>query len=144
MGGINFGWVAVWVLSPDWLCRKLEVHDFVRRLGEAAAHRGRECGPCPDFVSYTLAFALQLRKTHEKTSLRVTEGRSAYQRRTRFVYSTWPSRALASTGLLVPAALGFRVRRRGPPSVSVSIYRVAVVGGSSHQLTLCQSPQSGL
>jgi hypothetical protein len=39
---------------------------FFRRLGEAAAPGGGECGPCPDFVSYTLAFALQLRKTTEK------------------------------------------------------------------------------
>ena len=30
-----------------------------------------ECGPCPVFASYTLAFALQLRKKHGKTSLRV-------------------------------------------------------------------------
>jgi len=22
MGGINFAWLAVWVLSLDWLCRK--------------------------------------------------------------------------------------------------------------------------
>jgi hypothetical protein len=28
MGGIHFGWLAVWVLSPDWLNRKLEVCDF--------------------------------------------------------------------------------------------------------------------
>ena len=26
-----------------------------------------ECGPCPVFASYTLAFALQLRKKHGKT-----------------------------------------------------------------------------
>ena len=26
-----------------------------------------ECGPCPDLASYTLAFALQLRKKHGKT-----------------------------------------------------------------------------
>ena len=26
-----------------------------------------ECGPCPVFASYTLAFALQLRKKHRKT-----------------------------------------------------------------------------
>ena len=32
-----------------------------------------ECGPCPVFVSYTLAFALQLRKKHGKTSVRVAE-----------------------------------------------------------------------
>jgi hypothetical protein len=27
-----------------------------------------KCGPCPVFASYTLAFALQLRKKHRKTS----------------------------------------------------------------------------
>ena len=41
MGGINFGWLAVWVLRPDWLSRKLEVCDFCRRLSKAAAHGGR-------------------------------------------------------------------------------------------------------
>jgi len=30
-----------------------------------------ECGPYPVLVSYTLAFALQLRKKHGKTSVRV-------------------------------------------------------------------------
>ena len=30
-----------------------------------------ECRPCPVLVSYTLAFALQLRKKHGKTSVRV-------------------------------------------------------------------------
>jgi len=30
-----------------------------------------ECGPCPVFASHTLAFALQLRKKHGKTSVRV-------------------------------------------------------------------------
>ena len=30
-----------------------------------------ECGPCPVFVRYTLAFALQLRKKHGKPSVRV-------------------------------------------------------------------------
>jgi len=32
-----------------------------------------ECGPYPVFASYTLAFALQLRKKHGKTSVRVAE-----------------------------------------------------------------------
>jgi hypothetical protein len=31
----------------------------------------QECGPCPVFVSFTLAFALQLRKKHGKTSVRL-------------------------------------------------------------------------
>jgi hypothetical protein len=30
-----------------------------------------ERGPCPVFASFTLAFALQLRKKHGKTSVRV-------------------------------------------------------------------------
>jgi hypothetical protein len=29
-----------------------------------------ECGPCPVFASFSLAFALQLRKKHGKTSVR--------------------------------------------------------------------------
>jgi hypothetical protein len=32
-----------------------------------------ECGPCPIFASYTLALALQLRKKHGKTSVRVAK-----------------------------------------------------------------------
>ena len=78
-----------------------------------------------------------------KTSVRVTEFSSAVQRRTRFIWSTWPSRAMASTGLLLPAALGFRVRRRGQPSVILGICRVAVLVGSPHKRTLSQSSRSG-
>jgi len=66
---------------------------FVRRLGEAAAPGGGECGPCLDFASNTLAFDLKLRKITE--NLRETEWRSAVQRRTRFVLSTWPSQPMA-------------------------------------------------
>jgi hypothetical protein len=32
-----------------------------------------ECGPCPLFASYTLAFVLQLRKKHGKPSVRIAE-----------------------------------------------------------------------
>jgi hypothetical protein len=32
-----------------------------------------KCGPCPVFASYTLAFSLQLRKKHGKTSVRVAQ-----------------------------------------------------------------------
>jgi len=32
-----------------------------------------ECGPCPVFASYTMEFALQMRKKHGKTSVRVAE-----------------------------------------------------------------------
>jgi len=57
---------------------------FVMCLGEAAAPGGGRCGPCPDFESNTLAFALQLRKITENTG-RVTEVLSADQRPARFV-----------------------------------------------------------
>jgi len=30
MGEINFGWLAVWVPNPDWLCRILDVCDVCR------------------------------------------------------------------------------------------------------------------
>jgi hypothetical protein len=32
-----------------------------------------ECWPCPVFANYTLAFALQMRKKHGKTSVTVAE-----------------------------------------------------------------------
>ena len=32
-----------------------------------------DCWPCPVFASYTMAFALQLRKKHGKTSVKVAE-----------------------------------------------------------------------
>jgi len=35
-----------------------------------------ECGPCPDLASYTLTFALQLRKKHGKTSVRVAASKN--------------------------------------------------------------------
>jgi len=35
-----------------------------------------ECGPCPALASYTLAFALQLRKKHGKTSVRVAASKN--------------------------------------------------------------------
>ena len=34
-----------------------------------------ECGPCPVFARYTLAFALELRKKHGKTPVRVAVGK---------------------------------------------------------------------
>ena len=41
---------------------------FDRRLGEAAVPGEGECGPCHDFATNTLAFALQLRKITENLS----------------------------------------------------------------------------
>jgi hypothetical protein len=129
-GCILVGWLSGFWAQTDSVATSKNA-TFVRRLGEAAAPEGGECGPCPNLALYTLAFALQLRKNHWKPPVRVSERQSADQLRTQFVKSIWPSRTMASTGLLAPAALGFRVRRRGQPSVSVSICRVAALGDSS-------------
>ena len=132
------GWLSGFRAQTDSVAYWL-----VRRLGKAAVPGGGECRPCPDFASSTLAFALQVRKITGNL-VRVTEWHSAVQRRTKFIYSTWPSRTMVSTGLLPPAALGFCVRRRGQPSVSLGICRVAVLEGSQHQLNLSQSSRSSL
>jgi len=78
MGGINFGWLAV----SEFRAQAGSVVNWrfttsVRRLDEANGPGGGKCRPCPEFASYTLAFALQLRKNRGKTSVKVTEGRSA-------------------------------------------------------------------
>jgi hypothetical protein len=44
------------------------IHNNQKRKKKIGKYR-----PCPIFVSYTLAFALQLRKKHGKTSVRVVE-----------------------------------------------------------------------
>jgi len=44
----------------------------IHRTTQLTTNR-EECGPCPVFASYTLAFALQLKKKHGKTSVRVDE-----------------------------------------------------------------------
>ena len=43
-GGIKFGWLAVWVPSPDWLSQNYE---FDRRLGVAAAPGEGSAGRAP-------------------------------------------------------------------------------------------------
>ena len=39
-----------------------------------------ECGPCPVLARFTLAFALQLRKKHGKTSVRVAASKNTVKR----------------------------------------------------------------
>jgi len=63
--GIHFGWLAVWVLSPDWLSRKAT---FVRRLGEVAAPGEGSAGRAPTLHLTPWHFALQLRKITENLS----------------------------------------------------------------------------
>jgi len=57
--------------------RTKQVTTLVGRLSGIQTQSGEskeeECGLCPVFVSYTLAFALQMRNKHRKTSVRVAE-----------------------------------------------------------------------
>jgi len=57
--------------------RTTQLTTLVGRLSgiQTQSHQtnGEECGLCPVFVSYTLAFALQMRKKHRKTSVRVAK-----------------------------------------------------------------------
>ena len=50
--------------------RITQLTNLVGRLSGIRTQSGQtnweECGPCPVFASYTLAFALQLRKSREK------------------------------------------------------------------------------
>jgi len=49
------------------------VHIYTQTIHRKTQLIWEECGPCPVFASYTLAFALQLRKKHGKTSVSVAE-----------------------------------------------------------------------
>jgi hypothetical protein len=54
-------------------CHPLAVHIYtqtIHRTTQIQTNVG-ECGPCPVFASFTLAFALQLKKKPGKTSVRV-------------------------------------------------------------------------
>jgi hypothetical protein len=49
-------------------------HTFTnRQYTKYRERRIGKCWPCPVFASYTLAFALQLRKKHGKISVRVAQ-----------------------------------------------------------------------
>jgi len=57
-------------LTPDG---NSTVHIYTQTTHRITQLIWEECGPCPVFASYTLAFSLQLRKKHGKTSVRVAE-----------------------------------------------------------------------
>jgi hypothetical protein len=46
--------------------RELNIHNNKKK-------KSGKCGPCPAFASYTMAFALKLRKNHGKLSVKVVE-----------------------------------------------------------------------
>jgi hypothetical protein len=60
--------------------RTTQLTTFVGRLSGIRTQSGKtnweECGPCPVFASYTLAFSLELREKHGNTSVMVEKNLS--------------------------------------------------------------------
>ena len=48
-----------------------------------------ECGPCPVLASYTLAFALQLRKKQGKTSVRIAASKNTLCAKGKYYFQTY-------------------------------------------------------
>ena len=71
--GVYVGWMAVWVLSPVAQSRAENMRLSTDTLLKSPCLRveGWKCGSCPIFALYTLAFTLQLRKNHGKSSVSI-------------------------------------------------------------------------
>jgi len=68
MGGNKLCLVGCLGRKPRLAQSQSEGLRVCRRLGEVPTPRGEECGPHPDFASYTLAFTLKLRKIRKPYS----------------------------------------------------------------------------
>jgi hypothetical protein len=138
---IIFGWLAVWVPRPDWLCRIMQKCDVWWALRWSRNARGRRVRAVPRLWIYTLSFTIELRK--------ITENRSQDSRKAlswsaldanRLVdlvvaddYLEWPPH-LRRPWLSRQATGSTLVQRTYLPSYCTR--------GFPHQLTLSQSSQS--
>ena len=57
-------------INRNWVVTRWQYTQTIHRTTQIATNV-EECGPCSVFVSFNLAIALQLRKKHGKTSVRV-------------------------------------------------------------------------
>jgi len=74
--GVTPGGSSTVHIYTQTIHRTTQLTTLVGRLSGIRTQSGQinwQCGPCPVFASYTVAFALQLRKNHGKTSVRVAE-----------------------------------------------------------------------
>ena len=69
---VNCNWVFTRWQHTFTHKQYIEQHKYNNRTTQITTNV-EECGPCPVFASFTLAFALQLRKKHGKTSVRVVK-----------------------------------------------------------------------
>ena len=83
-------WTAIW-LSPGG---SSTVHIYTQTIHRTIQNNNtynnttilEECGPCPVLASYTLAFALQPRKKHGKTSVRLAASKKLLEPFTCFTF----------------------------------------------------------
>jgi hypothetical protein len=125
MGRYTLVWLAVWGLRPDWLCRKLEIHiSQALRWSPCLREGGRALTlhSMPWYLPYNSGEIKEKLSGLPKVSRLISAERDSFSRLGQRL-------VMASTVLLATAAIGFRVRRRGQPSVSVSTCRVAELGG---------------
>ena len=68
-------------LSPGGSNTHLHIHNSqndTKQTIHRTTQQLEECGPCPVLASYTLPFALQPRKKHGKTSVRVAASKFTF------------------------------------------------------------------
>ena len=77
---VNCNWVATrWQQCSTHLHTNNKQNDSKQTIHRTT--QKLECGPCPIFAGFTLAFALQMGKKHGKTSVRVAEECQLVRRR---------------------------------------------------------------
>ena len=75
---VNCNWVVTrWQQYSTDLHTNSTLNDTKQTI-HRTTQQLEECGPCPVLASYTLAFALQPRKKHGKTSVRVAASKNTW------------------------------------------------------------------
>jgi hypothetical protein len=66
---------TVHIFNRNWVDTRWQQYTHLHTNNTHNTEKGKfwKCGPCPVFASYTLVFALQLRKKHGKPSVRVAQ-----------------------------------------------------------------------
>ena len=66
VGGLMDGWIYLLTAVELTPVGSSTVHIYTQTIHRTTQLFWEVCGPCPVFASYTLAFALQLRRKHGK------------------------------------------------------------------------------
>jgi hypothetical protein len=68
--------IYIYIYNRNWVdirWQQYTTHLQINSTRNTEKGKFGKCRPCPVFASYTLTFALQLRKKHGKTSVRVAQ-----------------------------------------------------------------------